>query len=262
MDNLKDTIRSNWNRGASMYDTQYQHGILSQRETDAWLSLLAELIPEPEQSILDVGTGTGFLSLLLARQGHRVKAVDLSEEMLKKASEKAQAASLSDRIVFEQEDAENLDEPDGQYDVVVNRHLLWTMPDPDRAISEWRRVLKPGEMLVIIDGDWFFEDPANNRKIFFGKLLTLLAERKNLFHTAPSSVRSRLPMTQPENARTAPDRVRTAGFTVEVRSAPGIEAAEKAAANLRQRLLNPFHRIIILGRKTEPTVPGPSGTEE
>ena len=249
MEEIKTIMQQNWNKNASRYDAQYQHGLHSEEEKAAWLRLLGSLIPEKGQMILDVGAGTGFLSLLLAEQGHWIKAVDLSPGMLEKAEEKAQDAGLIDKITFAIGDAENLAEPDSMYDVVVNRHLLWAMPDPDRAITEWRRVLKPGGKLIIIDGDWHYNSLKNNVKIFCGKFLTLVSERKNMFRKYRSVTAGRLPMTKPENAKKAPDMVRKAGFRVTVRGAEEIEAAEKRAMPLRASLLNPYHRIIIIGIK-------------
>lgn len=249
MEEIKTIMQRNWNKNASGYDAQYQHGLHSEEEKAAWIRLLGSLIPEKEQTILDVGAGTGFLSLLLAEQGHWIKAVDLSPGMLEKAEEKARDTGLIGRITFAVGDAEELDEPDDRYDVVVNRHLLWAMPDPDRAIAEWHRVLKPGGKLIIIDGDWHYRLFGNNVKIFCGKLLTLVSERKNMFRKYRSETAGRLPMTKPENAKRAPEMVQKAGFRVNVTGAEEVETTEKRAMPLRARLLNPYHRIIITGIK-------------
>jgi len=45
-------------------------------------------------------------------------------------------------------------EPDGSYDAIVCRHLVWTLTEPRTALTEWHRVLKPGGHLLIFDGDW------------------------------------------------------------------------------------------------------------
>ena len=256
MDELKNTIRNNWNKNAHMYDSQFQHGLHSSEEKEAWLDLLSVLVQGEDKKILDVGAGTGFLSLLLAELGHTVKAVDLSEGMLNKAKLKAEEMGFLDKISFAQGDAENLDEPDEFYDVVINRHLLWAMPNPDQAISEWKRVLKPGGKLIIIDGDWHYNLPSNNAKIFFGKALTLVTEGKNMFKKYKSETAGKLPMTIPKNAKAAPERVKSLGFEVTVLRTKDIEEAEKKVMPLKARLLNPYHRIIIIGKKTELSAQG------
>lgn len=58
-------------------------------------------------------------------------------------------------------------------------------------------------------------------------------------------------MTKPENAKAAPKLVSSVGLTVSVTDAKEVEAAENAAMPLRYRLLNPYHRIIIIGKKPE-----------
>ena len=89
----------------------------------------------------------------------------------------------------------------------------------------------------------------NNIKIFFGKLLLLFVEHKNEFGKHSSGISDQLPMTKPENAKAAPDLVRKAGLSVRIENAQEVETAERTAMPLRHRLLNPYHRIIIIGQK-------------
>lgn len=249
MEAIKETIQQNWDHHASDYDSQYLHGLKSSAEKQAWLTLLKELIPQPAQRILDVGTGTGFLALLLAEQGHCCRGVDLSPGMLAEASAKARAAGLN--ISLEVGDAEQLDERDNSFDVVINRHILWTMPHPQQAVNEWVRVLKPGGKLIVIDGDWFFRSFKNSIQIFLGKILTLLTGNGNLFHRNGASLYGKLPMTQSKNAKNAPRLLENAGLSVTIREAEAVLEAERAAMPLRERLLNPHKRIIFIGRKPE-----------
>jgi SAM-dependent methyltransferase len=72
--------------------------------------------------------------------------------MMAKARAKANAQNLS--IDLKQGDAEHLPFNDGSFDVVVNRHLLWTLPHPEIALKEWHRVLKNGGVVLIIEGVW------------------------------------------------------------------------------------------------------------
>ena len=78
----------------------------------------------------DAGAGTGFLALLLARQGHQVTAVDLSAAMLQILTSKA--APRGPGIDTTHADAAS--PPPGQtFDAVVERHLLWTCPPEQSA---------------------------------------------------------------------------------------------------------------------------------
>jgi ubiquinone/menaquinone biosynthesis C-methylase UbiE len=114
--------------------------------------------------VLDVGTGAGFLALLFAEMGHEVTGVDLSAGMLEKAKHNAEHMGLE--VDFFYGDAENLPFEDSSFDLVVNKFLLWTLPQPSHAVREWRRVLKPGGRIFAIDGDWFDPRPSKRIKRF------------------------------------------------------------------------------------------------
>ncbi len=151
-DEIKNAIRKSWDQSSSRYDSCPGHGIGTQAEKDAWKRELAGNIPESPQKVLDVGCGTGVIGLLFSEMGHQVTGVDLSEEMMAKARGKAKVQNLS--IELRTGDAEHLPFNDGSFDVVVTRHLLWTLPHPQTALKEWHRVLKKGGMLLVIDGIW------------------------------------------------------------------------------------------------------------
>ena len=139
--------------------------------------------------ILDVGTGTGAMALVLAEMGHDVSGIDLSDGMLNKAKEKAKQANLP--VEFKIGDAEKLSFPDDTFDVVINRHLLWTLPHPEKAIKEWNRVLKPGGQVVILDGN--FKNYNLYRKLWrycISVPLILITERKNPFHKDTTKILS------------------------------------------------------------------------
>lgn len=148
----KEMIRNYWDYRSEVYST----GIVEQSEEErtAWKSMLSSTLDRREHlEILDVGTGPGQLALMFAELGHHVTAVDLSARMLDKARKNAFKRSLD--INFIQGDAEDLQFPDMQFDVVSSKFLLWTLPDPQKALSEWKRVLKKDGMIIAIDGDWF-----------------------------------------------------------------------------------------------------------
>ncbi len=50
---------------------------------------------------------------------------------------------------------------DGErYDAVLVRHVLWTLPEPDRVLRRWRDLLRPGGRLVLVEGVWGTESPV------------------------------------------------------------------------------------------------------
>lgn len=154
---VKDTVQQYWDGRADSFDDDSQHGIHSDEQHEAWLSVLREWIGEPPQRVLDLGCGTGVVSLLLAELGHDVAGVDFSEEMLEQARAKTERTELS--VEFERGDAESLAQSDDSYDLVTGRHLIWTLPTPPKAIEEWRRIVRPGGKIVLIEGHWDFDDP-------------------------------------------------------------------------------------------------------
>jgi ubiquinone/menaquinone biosynthesis C-methylase UbiE len=149
---VKETVRRHWAGRAATFDQAPNHGLHSEPQRAAWLELLRTWSGSEPLDALDVGCGTGFLALLLAHLGHRVAGVDVAEEMLRLAREKAAAAGRA--IAFRPADAERLPFEDASFDLIVERHVIWTLPDPHGALAEWGRVLRPGGRLVLIEGAW------------------------------------------------------------------------------------------------------------
>jgi len=103
-------------------------------------------------AILDIGCGTGSLSIVMAGLGHDVSGIDLSPGMIAQARAKAAAAGLT--IQFREMDAGDLSLAPGQFDAVVCRHLLWALPEPAEVLRRWVALLRPGGRLVLIEGRW------------------------------------------------------------------------------------------------------------
>jgi ubiquinone/menaquinone biosynthesis C-methylase UbiE len=150
-DPVKQQVAAHWNRRAAHFDEDFGHSIRSPEERAAWDRVLDRFLPKGGAlDALDIGCGTGFLSLELAARGHRVTGVDFAPAMLALARQKA--AERHAAIRFEAADAEQLPFAAGSFDLAVSRHLLWTLPHPEAAIDEWIRVLRPGGRLVVVDG--------------------------------------------------------------------------------------------------------------
>ena len=159
-DETTDVIQHHWNERAATYDSIPAHWWLSDEQHRSWREVVARAAGSAHQRVLDVACGTGFLSLILAELGHSVTGVDFSEQMLATAREKAKEMNLN--IDFRVENAESLNDRDGTYDLVMARHVIWTLPDPARAIREWLRVLRPGGRIALIEGKWW---PRHHRSM-------------------------------------------------------------------------------------------------
>jgi len=158
-DPVKAQVAQHWDRRASHFDEDFGHSIGSPAERAAWDRILDLVIPAGgPRDALDCGCGTGFLSLELAARGHRVSGIDFAPAMLVEARRKAAAQRLS--VGFEEGDAEQLRFAPGSFDLVISRHVLWTLPHPEAAVDEWIRVLRPGGRLAIVDGAQYNEAAA------------------------------------------------------------------------------------------------------
>jgi ubiquinone/menaquinone biosynthesis C-methylase UbiE len=173
--NLKDEIKAYWSARAETFDSQPGHEIFSEDERAAWHALIRRhLGAGDERKALDLASGTGVVSHLLDDLGFNVTGMDWSEPMLARARAKAKARNRTIRFLMG--DAENTMELDETYDVITNRHLVWTLVDPLAAFQEWHRVLKTGGKVLIVDGD--FVNPSPIAK--FTGFLASVMQRFNL----------------------------------------------------------------------------------
>jgi len=148
---LKDDIRAYWTKRAETFDLSWGHKIRTDSELEAWCGIIADHgAHRTGDRALELASGTGEVTRALIRMGCTVDAIDLCDTMI----ERAKSKHIGSAVRFHLGDAENTMMPDDTYDLVVTRHLVWTLTDPASALSDWLRMLKPGRRVVIIDGDW------------------------------------------------------------------------------------------------------------
>ena len=155
-----EEMRATWDYWSQAYDRGEGIGFATPGMGAAWLADMGRLFGHPAADptaprlrILDLASGTGQLTLTLARLGHHVQALDLSPAMLRAAEAKAGALGLP--VSFHRGEAHALPFADGSFDAVVSKMLLWTLYDPESAVVEWRRVTAPGGRVMGIDALWF-----------------------------------------------------------------------------------------------------------
>jgi ubiquinone/menaquinone biosynthesis C-methylase UbiE len=102
---------------------------------------------------VDLGCGPGHLVIELAQAapGLQVTGIDLSDEMLLKAGERASRAGLEERVHFKRGDAAQIPFPDASLDLVVSTLSLHHWSDPASALDEIARVLRPGGAFLVFD---------------------------------------------------------------------------------------------------------------
>jgi SAM-dependent methyltransferase len=153
-------ISSSGREVTAMTDDVYTHGHHeSVLRSHTWRTaensagyLLSALRPGLE--LLDVGCGPGTITVDLARlvAPGRVVAIDRAPEVLAQAS--AHAAAQGVTIAWQPGDVYALEFPDACFDVVHAHQVLQHLTDPTRALTEMRRVLRPGGVLAARDGDY------------------------------------------------------------------------------------------------------------
>lgn len=146
-----EQIKKYWDSRSEGYSLQIEQE--REEKKDDFYRAYFQSLPSGS-SVLDIGCGPGFFSLLLANLGMKVTSADYSEGMLQKAKELIRQNSSAE-VEFVRADAQNLPFRSGTFDAVVSRNLVWNLEEPEKAYSEWLRVLKPEGKLFIFDGNHY-----------------------------------------------------------------------------------------------------------
>ena len=151
MEQLKE-IRQYWNMRADGYGEAIREELNSPGALQ-WRERFEKLLPPPPAKVLDCGMGPGFFTCILAEMGYAVWGVDYSDGMVEQAGKNLAALGLTAQL--QQMDAQHLTFPDGYFDAVVSRNLLWNLEQPRLAYEEFQRVLKPGGLVIVEDGNFY-----------------------------------------------------------------------------------------------------------
>ncbi len=245
-----DSLRSYWDGEASTYDVHPTHRLSNRVTMAAWDAALTSALPQPPARILDIGAGTGFLSLRLARLGFNVTAMDFSPSMMEALTVNSRIAGLRiDSVV-----GDAVRPPSGPFDAVVERNLLWTLPDPVTALRAWRSVT-PGGRIAVFGAIW---GPGADRVERVRQVLRragAVLQRRNGHHRPMSP---KLFSTLPFGDGVSPDTVlrllEDAGWVnpclVRLRDVEWAERAQEVATFMQ--LLGPIPRYVISASAGKP----------
>jgi phosphatidylethanolamine/phosphatidyl-N-methylethanolamine N-methyltransferase len=137
------TVQKAYARWAPIYDLVF--GAVFDRGRRAAIAAAEEI----GGRILEVGVGTG-ISLPGYSSQNRVIGIDLSAAMLRKAQQRVTRLSLTNVENLEVMDAEHLSFPDASFDVVVANLVISTVPNPQAALDECARMLRPGGEMILV----------------------------------------------------------------------------------------------------------------
>ena len=155
MSQTLEEIRQYWNSRAEGYTLSNREELEDEHRVFLWEQQIRRALNGRVcRHVLDVGCGPGFFSVLLARLGYEVTAIDYTENMLAEA--RKNAAHYGVKIDFRQMDAQNLDFEDGIFDLVISRNVFWNLEHPEQAYREWLRVLKPNGTVMNFDGNFYY----------------------------------------------------------------------------------------------------------
>ena len=130
-----------WNSGGAHYEA------ISRGIADSIEHCVLRLDPKSGERVLDLATGTGWTSRLLARRGAKVTGVDISEKLVDAAIARAKSENLD--IAYEIGDAESLPFEDGAFDAVVSTCGIMFASRPEAAAAELARVCKMGGRIAL-----------------------------------------------------------------------------------------------------------------
>jgi len=242
---IHDELKRWWDSDAATYDRAATHGMRSPTERVAWTAALLRALPAAPATILDVGAGTGFLSIAAARLGFEVTSLDLSSEMLARLRENAAREDVT--VTTVEGPAEQ--PPDGPFDAVMERHLLWTLPDPAAALKAWRAAAPEGR-LVVFEGLWGSADRAEEARARIRTAWRQLRKVRPDHHASyDPAVRAGLPLAKGTHPDALIDVIESAGWNaVAIERLRDVEWARLLARPRAERALGTTPIFVITAR--------------
>lgn len=139
---IKSKMKSTWEAG--------DYGTFAKYMEPGAIEILTSWNIQPGELMLDVGCGAGQTAIPAARNGVKVSGVDIAANWIEQAQARAQSEGLD--ATFEEGDAEQLNFPDGSFDVVMSLIGAMFAPQPDKVAAELLRVCRPGGRIIM--GNW------------------------------------------------------------------------------------------------------------
>ncbi len=241
--NVYEAVRHYWDKDAVTYDLAPEHFPRTKGQEAAWNAALIRHLPPPPARVLDVGAGTGSLSLPLARLGYQVTALDISPMMLERLRLKAADENFDIEIVEGRAEAP----PQLAFDAVVERLLLWTLPHPEATVAAWRRVATGGR-LVCFEGIWGVADKVEALRGRGRRYLHHLLRRPPEHHgSLDPAVRGQLPFHRGMSPNSIVEVVEAAGWrSVRLERLRDVEWAQVMMLPPLERMLGVTPEFVVV----------------
>lgn len=141
IEQIKAKMKATWEDGDYAGFASYMQ--------DGAIEILESWNLEPGQRLLDIGCGSGQTAIPAAKQGHQVTGIDIAENLIEFARERASYEEL--KVQFDVGDAEALPYEDNSFDVVISMIGAMFAPRPEKVVNEIARVLRPGGKLYMVN---------------------------------------------------------------------------------------------------------------
>lgn len=226
-DHVMTVIRNHWDRRSSAFDIDYE-----EEEILKWKSVLSELLGrDKRKSVVDIGTGTGFLANMTGCLGYPTVGLDLSAEMLKYAVKRGQKAGSS--AIYMEGNALELPFADESIDYIINARFIWTLTEPKTALEEWNRIIRPGGGILCF----------NTMKEGVG--LTVKQRKSEFYHDKEADNSLEISGASMEELE---ELMEKAGFSdIEIRELP--ELGKVSKDNLEGKICDYEPWFVVIGKK-------------
>lgn len=179
---------------------------------------------DEDKHVLDVGCGFGITSCYIARKhGCRVVGVDITEEMINKAKERAKREGVQDRVEFGIGDAQTLPFKDDFFDIVISESVIAFLVDKAKGINEYVRVAKPGGYVGINEGTWIRAHPPAEFAKYVSRIAGAKFETPNNWRRLlePSGLKNvEVKIHKPRAVSLFINEIRYSGITAIIRGLP------------------------------------------
>jgi len=147
-----EAIAKYWDKQAIIWAEEKKEA-WDKEETNYWIQFFKDLLPSLSgNKVLEVGTASGYFANILVLAGYEVTAVDYSPAMIMEAEKVSK--SFGFEVNYSVMDAQQLQFPEGTFDLVFSRLMTWNLPNTFSFYQSSFNVLKPKGLLLNFDGDF------------------------------------------------------------------------------------------------------------